>query len=147
VSRSSCVLPSSLFIDGLKNVPAEQAVADIYCDYQNREAQTPLNLISSILEQVARHSSGDALPAALLSLYESHKKYDTRPTLTEICAVLGKICSSLKAVWVVLDALDECCESVDEALDVVSNILAIGPPVRFVVHLALLYGIRSLLQG
>jgi hypothetical protein len=117
-------------IDRLKNAPADQALAYIYCDYQNREAQTPLKLLSSILEQIARQSGGSAVPAALLSLYESHKKYDSRPTLTEICSVLGKICSSLKAVRIVFDALDECCESEDEALHVVSNILAIGPTVR-----------------
>lgn len=117
-------------IDRLQNASSGAALAYIYCDFQNREAQTPLNILSSILEQVTRHAGGDVLPPVLLSLYESHKKYDTRPTLTEISGVLGTICSSLKAVCIVLDALDECCESEDEALSLVSSILAIGPTVH-----------------
>lgn len=135
VSKGSVALMKadrSLVIGHLERATADSkdTLAYIYCDYHDREAQTPFALLSSVLEQIVRRISGDTLPPEVLSLYETHKKYATRPTLTEIGGVLRKICSSLKAVHIVIDALDECSESEDAAIDVVSNILAIGPTVR-----------------
>jgi hypothetical protein len=80
--------------------------------------------------QVLQNSTSETIPPQLLSLYNSHKKYGTRPTSKELIELLGKITAEYETVFVVIDALDECTESEDEALRFLSTVRSIGPNIR-----------------
>lgn len=124
---------SSLVIDRLdKRLVGhdEEAFAFIYCDYNHRATQTPLVLLRSILGQVLRRMAIDGLPPEVLSVYNLHKKYETQPPLTQIVDLLRQILEGFKKVHIVVDALDECAESEEAALNFVSNILNLGKSVR-----------------
>jgi hypothetical protein len=65
-----------------------------------------------------------------LALYNSHKKYGTRPTSKELTDLLGKLTSKYETLFVVIDALDECAESEEDALRFLSSVRSIGWNVR-----------------
>ncbi|KAJ0413510.1 hypothetical protein BJY00DRAFT_319712 [Aspergillus carlsbadensis] len=121
----------SIVIDTLDHEPTAKNTIHtyIYCNYARREEQTPATLLSSILLQVLQRSDDQALPADVLSLYESHKKYGTRPTSKELTGLLSKLTSPYDTVFIVIDALDECSESDDETIRFVSTVRSIGPNV------------------
>ena len=77
-----------------------------------------------------RRTSPENLPSEVVSLYDLHKKYDTRPTLSQISDVLRKICAPYKTVHVVVDALDECTELEDSSLKFITAVLAVGPSIK-----------------
>ncbi|KAJ7592097.1 hypothetical protein C8J56DRAFT_727357, partial [Mycena floridula] len=70
--------------------------------------QTPTELLDSILKQLAetREASSDNL-LALHKTCESHK---IRPTVPLLMAALHKKVQSYSRVYIVIDALDECCD-------------------------------------
>jgi hypothetical protein len=102
----------------------------VYCHYTTRAEQTPVVLLSSLLQQVLQHSITSSLPADVLSLYELHKKYGTRPTLDQVTSTLGALAAKFTTFRVVIDALDECAESHDVALRFISAIRSLGPSVK-----------------
>jgi hypothetical protein len=102
----------------------------VYCHYNARAEQTPVVLLSSLLQQVLQHSVTSTLPAEVLSLYELHKKYGTRPTLAQVTNTLGALAAKFTTFRVVVDALDECAESDDDALRFISAIRSLGPSVK-----------------
>lgn len=57
-------------------------------------------------------------------------KYGTRPTLTQVTDLLLSLSSAFKALYVVVDALDECAESEENSLHFMSTVLSIGPQVK-----------------
>ncbi|KAH6973695.1 hypothetical protein BKA56DRAFT_676360 [Ilyonectria sp. MPI-CAGE-AT-0026] len=102
----------------------------VYCDYNQRKEQTSVTLLSSLLQQVLQHSSSATLPSNVALLYRSHQKYGTRPTLTQITATLRKLISNFKIFHVVVDALDECAESEEDAIRFISVVSSLGSQVR-----------------
>lgn len=63
-------------------------------------------------------------------LYRSHQKYGTRPTLTQINGTLRKLISNFKIFYVIVDALDECAESEEDAIRFVSVVSSLGSQVK-----------------
>jgi hypothetical protein len=123
----------SLVVDYLESKQTSQsdrASVFIYCDYDQRNSQTPLALLSSLLEQVLRRSSGDGLPSEVSSLYALHKKYNTRPTLPQITDLFRGVCSHYTVVHIVVDALDECAETEEYALEFIKAVQALGANVK-----------------
>lgn len=102
----------------------------IYCEYSRREEQTTVALLSNILQQLLQESTDDVIMADARSLYELHKRYDTRPTITQISDLLCKFVAKLQSVHVFVDALDECTESEAAALQFVSAVRALGSQVK-----------------
>lgn len=124
---------SSLVVDYLEseqNFQSDRASAFIYCDYDHRKSQTPLALLSSLLEQVLRRLNGDSLPSEVSSLYALHKKYNTHPTLPQITDIFRQVCSRYTAVHIVVDALDECAETEESAIDLIKAVQALGSNVK-----------------
>ncbi|KAJ5421334.1 serine/threonine-protein kinase chk2 (cds1) [Penicillium cf. griseofulvum] len=78
----------------------------IYCNYGRRKEQTYTALLSSLLLQVLQFSTSETVPPEVLSLYNSHKKYGTRPTSKELIDLLAKLTSPYETLFVVMDALD-----------------------------------------
>ena len=87
-------------------------------------------LLSSILQQVLQHSTIGTLPAEVQTLYHSHKKHGTRPTLTQVADTLRALTADFSVFRVVVDALDECAESDEDALRFISAVRSLGPCVK-----------------
>ncbi len=83
------------------------AVACIYCNYKDKTAQTPANLLANIWMQI-RQKGG--LSPEVEELYASSvtKGSSTRPRLDDILKVLKAEVDRHASVYVVIDALDEC---------------------------------------
>ncbi|KAI4235910.1 MAG: hypothetical protein LQ349_002852 [Xanthoria aureola] len=90
-------------------------VAAVYCNFKERQMQTPENLLAGVCAQLAETLSGP-LPIALVDIYRSHSRLDTRPTLIEILKVLESTVDRLDTAYLVIDALDECSEQVRNVL-------------------------------
>ncbi|KAF3063189.1 DNA damage response protein kinase DUN1 [Trichoderma lentiforme] len=123
---------ASLIINHLEQEPPQENTfcSFIYCDYHQRSAQTQVALLSSILQQILQNYSGDVLPSEVVTLYNQHQKYKTHPTLTQITEILGKLVSTFEMFHVVVDALDECAESEEDALRFISAVSSLGSSVK-----------------
>jgi hypothetical protein len=85
------------------------AIAYIYCSYKERETQTAVNLIASLLQQLVQRSP--VVPDSIASLYHHHRKRDTRPAIDELSKLLQLEVRRLSKVFIVIDALNECSEN------------------------------------
>ena len=88
-----------------------EAVAFVYCDYQDLVTQTATNLISSLVWQLARKTDG--FPPSAWTLRKECKSMNRKPSLQELLALLKDVVQGLSKAFVVVDALDESSE-VDE---------------------------------
>ncbi len=104
--------------------------AYIYCEYSHRGEQTTVDLLSSLLQQLLQRSTDSILPGAVTAMYETHTKDNTRPTLSEVTHNLQDLVSKIPVFYVVVDALDECATSDDDALVFISALRALGPGLR-----------------
>lgn len=66
-------------------------------------------MISSLLNQFIEEQ--EDFPAEVTALYETHKKYQTRPSFSECSTLLQSVVTAFSKVFIVIDALDECTES------------------------------------
>jgi Cdc6-like AAA superfamily ATPase len=123
---------ASLIIDNLEREHSspDAICAYVYCNYTKRKEQTAVSLLSNLLQQVLQHSTTGTLPAEVQSLYHLHKKHGTRPTLAQITDTLRALTANFSAFRVVVDALDECAESDDDALRFISAVRSLGPSVK-----------------
>ena len=85
------------------------AIAYVYCSYKELEDQTDVNLIASLLQQLAQRRS--FISDDVSSLYYRHIEKRTRPTLGEWSKLLNSEVNRFSKVFIVIDALDECSES------------------------------------
>lgn len=125
------ILIRSLVVNHLEQEPphARSFCSYIYCDYRQRSSQSSAALLSSILQQVLQDSA-EVLPSEVATLYSQHQKYNTHPTLTQIADILAKIVSTFEKFHVIIDALDECAESNEEALRFVTAVSSLGSSVK-----------------
>lgn len=101
---------ASIVVDYLsKTIRAKDiGIAYIYCTYRNRQEQTPIRLLASILKQLLQERR--VIPGALKELYEQHVHKNTFPTLGDVSKVLQSEMSRYSKVFIVADALDECAD-------------------------------------
>ncbi|KAL8966269.1 MAG: hypothetical protein Q9183_003446, partial [Haloplaca sp. 2 TL-2023] len=110
---------TSLVVEELCKITLEDqgTVVCIYCDYKERPRQTPINLLSSVVRQLAvSQSIGFEEIGALRKL---HKDKETRPSRAEVVDLLSLYHRLPSRVFIVVDALDEC-----NATDNTKNLLA-----------------------
>ncbi|KAF4995561.1 hypothetical protein FDECE_12760 [Fusarium decemcellulare] len=81
-------------------------IAYIYCDFRRQDQQNVVDLLASLLKQLAQ--GRPSLPAAMKSLYAKHKKDRTSPSLEEISSTLRMVSEMYQRVFIIVDALDEC---------------------------------------
>lgn len=100
----------SMVIDWLESQhqSTHAAVIYLYCSYKEEEAQTPQNMIGSLLKQVVQHRA--TLPADVRALYNKHLQKKTYPKLDELARLLVQEVNAYSRIFVVVDALDECPE-------------------------------------
>ncbi|KAF2186397.1 hypothetical protein K469DRAFT_526817, partial [Zopfia rhizophila CBS 207.26] len=101
---------ASIVVDHLqKSFPGDDTgIAFAYCNHQERIKQTPVNLIGSLLKQLAQ--ARPLIYDRLKPLYKKHQNYNTCPTLSEISTALRDEIAHYSNVFVIIDALDECPE-------------------------------------
>ena len=88
-------------------VEQDMAVACFYYDFASREAQSPTNMLGSLLKQLL--SGLGAIPVQIVQKFRRQKKAIggrrlQLPDIVEMCAVV----TSLQRTFICVDALDEC---------------------------------------
>ncbi|KAJ9492914.1 hypothetical protein VN97_g257 [Penicillium thymicola] len=103
---------ASIVIDELYdrcgNRGEDVGIAYLYCNFKRNDDQSSIEMLSSILKQLAQSQS--SLPSSIRELHAEHVAKGTRPSLGEISKtiqVLSKL-SDIAKVYIVIDALDEC---------------------------------------
>ena len=99
-------------------------VAYIFCNYKQQLEQTAVNLISSLVRQLATQKPSTL--NIIENLYNNYLRGKPRPTLNEMSKVLQSVVSCFNVVHIVVDALDECREG--ECRKSFLNALAALPP-------------------
>ncbi|KAJ3532880.1 hypothetical protein NM208_g8239 [Fusarium decemcellulare] len=97
---------TSVVIDHLLESKEEAGIAYHYCDFRLQDQEHAYQILSSILKQLARCL--DSMPESLMSLFDKHKKHDTRPKFDEISSTVQSVASLHQRVFIMIDGLDEC---------------------------------------
>jgi len=91
------------------------ALAYVYFDYNDRERQTPENILAELLKQLEFQlpDPPNVIPPIyphIQELYDISLKHGKRPSLTDLEYWLTSIGTKFDQVYLVFDALDECDE-------------------------------------
>ncbi|KIM99237.1 hypothetical protein OIDMADRAFT_43209 [Oidiodendron maius Zn] len=81
-------------------------VAYLFCSYKIQADQSATTLLAAILKQLVQSLPNIAAPVK--EMYDFHSRQRSRPSFDEIFCALQSICSSYPAVYIIVDALDEC---------------------------------------
>ena len=102
----------SIVIDRLEKRVGSQncSIAFIYFDSQDQQHQTALNVFASLLKQLAVRSKQKS--PTLIDMYSQHQARGTLPSFTELSDCIESVCTLVSTSFIILDALDECEESV-----------------------------------
>ena len=107
--RTEPVNTSSLVIDTLSDsIKGDNvAVACMYCDFQAHKNQSPASLLAALLKQLV--AEVESMPEQITEAFKRATREVGSRTLRlpEICAMLAKSLSSLRRVFICIDALDE----------------------------------------
>jgi Cdc6-like AAA superfamily ATPase len=82
------------------------AIAYIYLNFRQQDAQKVQHLLASLLKQLSRKRP--LLPDSIKDMHAAHIIHGTRPSVAELSVALRSVVASFAAVYVVIDALDEC---------------------------------------
>ena len=123
---------SSLVIDALGDWVRGQngAVGCFYFDFAAQKEQSPTSTLSSLLKQVV--CGLEEIPAKIAQAFRDQKKVagGRKLGLGEIAEMLQDI-SSLRLIFICIDALDECmAEYRIELLDSLKQVLHRSPSIR-----------------
>ncbi|OQD71694.1 hypothetical protein PENPOL_c001G06226 [Penicillium polonicum] len=103
---------ASIVIDELYdrcgNRGEDVAIAYLYCNFKRHDEQSAIEMLSSILKQLAQSQS--SLPSSIREMYTKHVAKGTRPSMSEISKTIQVLLKSsdIAKVYIVIDALDEC---------------------------------------
>lgn len=81
-------------------------IAAIYCKYEERDLQSPLNMVASLCAQliVGKGSMSDEVKA----LYNAHTPLGTRPSIKDFSQLLKSEIARSVTTYIIVDGLDEC---------------------------------------
>jgi len=96
----------------------------MFCNHKDRNDQTPVNLLSSLLNQLVSQKS--ILRADIVRIYNSHRAKKTDPSLAEICTLLRDAISFYSKTLIIVDALDECPQGESRRV-LLSKLRDLGP--------------------
>jgi Cdc6-like AAA superfamily ATPase len=83
-------------------------LAYVFCDYKDEKAQSVDQLLGSLLQQLVQNNHELAGP--LIALHEAHAEKKSLPSVDELVVVLQSVISTQTAVYIVIDAIDECLQ-------------------------------------
>ena len=98
---------SSAIVKNLDSTLSSQPLLYFYFDFNNAGKQTLENMVRSFISQLY-HKCGDT-SRELNSLFSSCEDGSRQPTRESLSKALLDMIVHAKEVWIVLDALDECC--------------------------------------
>ncbi|KAH0551173.1 hypothetical protein GP486_007496, partial [Trichoglossum hirsutum] len=81
-------------------------IAYLYCEFRRKHEQKAIDLLASLLKQLAQEQP--TTPACIKSLYGRHKDKRTCPSFDEISKALHSVIAGYLKTFIVIDALDEC---------------------------------------
>lgn len=81
-------------------------VAYIYFDHQNQDGQGPIDVLSSLVKQLACQM--EDMPQEIEYLHGKLKSRGYRPTLQGLYTILLLVAKSFPRTFLIFDALDEC---------------------------------------
>ena len=85
------------------------ALAFVYFDYRYQGSLSSESIVASLLRQIA--SQNPELPTSLVELYMKFKDQNRKPQIQDLKLTLLDACEDFNQVFVAIDALDECDES------------------------------------
>jgi len=100
----------SIVVDHLRTTVKDEKVATLcmFCNYKERNEQTVINLIASLLKQLVQQRG--TVSENVRTLYDKHVDRNARPTQSEFEKALQSEIAYYSKVFIVVDALDECPE-------------------------------------
>jgi len=123
---------SSLVIDTLRKESQGEnvAVLFLYCDYQTQKDQSAVNLIGTLLRQVALRAP--RIPSAIKSAFDEAKQQGGQGLrLLDMVKLFVKALDPIEMVYLCVDAVDEVArESRPEFLRALRQIIRETPNVR-----------------
>jgi hypothetical protein len=123
---------SSIIVDFLLKTFEQEdvGIAFIFCNHKDRNDQTPVNLLSSLLYQLVSQKS--ILRADIVRMNNSHRAKKTGPSLTEICTLLRDAISFYSKTLIIVDALDECPQGENRRI-LLSKLRELGPGLNLLI--------------
>ncbi|KAI4120703.1 MAG: hypothetical protein LQ338_006827 [Usnochroma carphineum] len=109
---------ASVVVDFLRTLHMKHdsvGVAAVYCNFKERDQQSPKNLLAGCCAQLVQHSQ-KPLSEVLNDVYNTHNSRRTRPEWEDIARVFNDSITNLDTVYLVVDALDECSEDARKVL-------------------------------
>ena len=83
-----------------------QGHAYFYFDFVDQHLQTPINLLGSLLRQLA--SQARKFPQSLDHFYQRFKEDEAHGSTFELLLVLKGVCQRFERCFIIIDAFDEC---------------------------------------
>lgn len=142
------ILASSVIEESIRKAGSEDAVAYFYCDYKNPETQDPVKILGSLARQIARQDEQSF--DKLRPFYELHNCEERRsliPTAEALHDLLVQMCVSFENIMILIDALDECGDSVNEVTELLASLQALSVNVKTLFLSRDEHDIRTRLSG
>lgn len=98
---------------------SESAYVYYYFDFNDRQRQTVDCFLRSALAQLSRQV--ETIPTEVKRLFDSATKQAEEPTTEKLATALYELIGRLKKTYIIVDALDECCEQ-DDMIDLMSTL-------------------------
>lgn len=103
------------------------AICYVYCNYKQQSEQSALNLISSIIRQLATDYGTDEIRGVILKAHREAKIKKLPLTFSGSVALLREILLCFTRVFIMIDALDEC--QVEERNKLVTEMMKLSASV------------------
>jgi hypothetical protein len=116
---------SSTVIEDLEKRRNEKRLAYWYFQFSDEATQVTCNMVRSFIRQL----SISPLLEAINPLWEKHKRRSSDPDIAELIGILDNLIDNFGEVFIVIDALDECPQMVDQRereklLNLIRNLLS-----------------------
>ena len=122
---------SSLVVDSLREQTCREnsAVLFVYCDYQQQKAQSAVNMIGSLLSQIALGAT--EIPSEIRRSFELKKGGRQALRLPDMLKLFVDTVSSIELLYICFDAVDELLPgNRSELLRALRQIINDAPNIR-----------------
>jgi hypothetical protein len=94
-------------LNSMHNSP--RGVAYVYFNYKAQAEQDAASMLAAILKQLTQSLPSTMEPVE--RLYDQHAGKGTKPSLDELYSALRSVLAHYPAVYIIIDALDECSDT------------------------------------
>lgn len=86
---------------------AKCGIACIYCDIQQKDDQSPENLLASVWPEFHLTHEDETVPSYMDRFYQINTRRRTRPDISDIQSVIQEAIARLEKAYILIDGLDE----------------------------------------